>query len=240
MSDWLGALIGAAERIGTRLATHKRPKRNPIQQIVLQAKQAGIHPLVAIQGGFSGQPLYGADPALWSTDTGFGEAVGRFGDDLIDQRRSEYSEGEYDRRRAEDFAHDRSMQAERSKPTAQDRYFEQLIKQSQAETKRIEAEMALKGATTGFNSSSFDNDPQMHPNQVYDPLTKRWYPKGRTIYREPFTGYVAPPGKGSDAQVVEDRESELGGMWQGIMNWIEKQGNMAKQLGDEWGLPDFW
>lgn len=174
MSDWLGALIGAVERAAYRFGEKKKPKRNPVLMNVNWAKQAGIHPLVAIQGGF--QPSDVTSPqGGWSS--GFGEALGSIGDAYMSQQQlaedAAAGEANYDRRRAEDRMFEREMQRLRSSPTPMDKYYEALTKQVQLQTKKMELEHAAMGATTGHNSYPL-------PPEVVDT------PMGRMVPRYPF------------------------------------------------------
>lgn len=198
MSDWLGALIGAAERIGTRLLAKKPAKDNRILQTVNWAKQAGIHPLVALQGGFSGG--YSGEPSRWSTEIGLGEALGSMGDYFMERNENQLGEDRYDRRRSEDRNFEREMQRVRSQPTAQDSYYEQLIKESQARTKNLELEHARMGATTGHNSMGGTKPdlegyaaPASEVQQEYDDWVSGPYGVGKFIQQEwldPANGWV--------------------------------------------------
>lgn len=83
MSDWLGALIGAAER-GLYTAFGKNPpKDNQILKTVNWAKQAGIHPIYALGGGFNSG--FAGPTINWgdgSIGTGIGDAISGLYDEI--------------------------------------------------------------------------------------------------------------------------------------------------------------
>lgn len=146
MSDWLGALIGAAERGLYTAFKPKNPKNNEILKVVNWAKQAGIHPIYALGGGFNSG--YTSTPMTWG-DGSMGEGIG----DALSGLYDEIQTGQENRKK--DFRRivDDQIQAGHDGETK--RYNDASIDLIKAQTATENARLAelLRGGTRGGNPS---------------------------------------------------------------------------------------
>lgn len=167
MSDWLGALIGAAER-GLYTAFGKNPpKDNQILKTVNWAKQAGIHPIYALGGGFNsgfaGPTINWGDGAI---GTGIGDAISGLYDEIQAGREDREFKSNQAREGAERraaYQRDEFNQAKRDLETK--RFNDAQIKLIEAQTVTENARLAamLRGGSTGGNVSDPNQPIRLGP-----------------------------------------------------------------------------